>query len=263
MKRFTDQMNREVILTEYPPRKIISLVPSITELLFQLGLEKQIAGVTKFCVHPKNACKNKIKIGGTKNIHIEKIKQMKPGLIIANKEENVKNQIECLEKLFPVWMSDVNDFNEAINMILQIGEITGTTKNAREIIQAIQTNFSKIIIPVRKIKVTYLIWQNPFMAVGGDTFIHSMLSKAGFENVFENENRYPEITLQNIMDKQTEILILSSEPYPFKEKHQKEFENLLPGINIILADGEMFSWYGSRMMSAAQYFREMQLQLNN
>lgn len=263
MKRFTDQMNREVILTEYPPRKIISLVPSITELLFQLGLEKQIAGVTKFCVHPKNACKSKIKIGGTKNIHIEKIKKINPCLVIANKEENVKNQIEGLEKLFPVWMSDVNNFNEAINMILQIGEITGTNKNANEIIQAIQSNFSKIIIPVRKIKVTYLIWQNPFMTVGGDTFIHSMLSKAGFENVFQSEKRYPEITMQNMIDKQTEILILSSEPYPFKEKHQKEFENLLPGIKIFLADGEMFSWYGSRMINAAQYLREMQLQLIN
>lgn len=263
MKRFTDQMNREVKLTEFPPKKIISLVPSITELLFQLELEKQVAGITKFCVHPKNAVKTKHIIGGTKNFHIDKIKQINPDLIIGNKEENVKNQIEELEKLFPVWMSDVNDFNEALQMILQIGEITGTNKKAHEIIENIQNNFSKIIMPERKMKTSYLIWQNPFMTIGADTFINSMLSKAGFENVFENEKRYPEITLQNIIDKQTEILILSSEPYPFKEKNKKELENYLPGIKIILADGEMFSWYGSRMMNAAQYFIEMKQQLKD
>ncbi len=255
---FKDQMQRELTLHIFPPRKIISLVPSITELLFDLGLDDQIAGITKFCIHPKEKCKSKIIIGGTKNIHHEKIKEIKPDLIIANKEENEKDQIELLEKLFPVWLSDVDDFPGAIDMIVKIGEITGKEKTAQNIVRKIHTNFSKIVMPVRKYKVAYLIWQKPFMTVGGDTFIHSMLQKAGFENVFKSENRYPEISLENIVDRQTEFLFLSTEPYPFKEKHTTEFERLLPGIKVILVDGEMFSWYGSRMMISADYFMELQ-----
>ncbi|MEO8116402.1 MAG: helical backbone metal receptor [Bacteroidota bacterium] len=258
LKCFTDQMQRVVRLPVFPPRKIISLVPSITELLFDLGLDDQIAGVTKFCIHPKEKCKSKIIIGGTKNIHQERINEINPDLIIANKEENEKSQIKLLEKSFPVWMSDVDDFSEAIDMISKIGEITGKENPAQDIVRKIHTNFSKIVVPARKYKVAYLIWQKPYMTVGGDTFIHSMLQKAGFENVFKNEKRYPEISLENIVDRQTEILFLSTEPYPFKEKHTKEFERLLPGIKIILVDGEMFSWYGSRMMISTEYFMELQ-----
>lgn len=260
LKCFTDQMQRDVVLPVFPPQKIISLVPSITELLFDLGLEDQIAGVTKFCIHPKEKCKSKIIIGGTKNIHQERINEINPDLIIANKEENEKSQIELLEKSFPVWMSDVDNFSEAIDMILKIGEITGKEKSAQEIVRDVHADFSKIILPARKYKVAYLIWQKPYMSVGGDTFIHSMLQNAGLENVFENEKRYPEISLENIVDHQTEILFLSSEPYPFKEKHKAAFEKLLPGIKIMLVDGEMFSWYGSRMMLSAKYF--IQLQMN-
>ncbi|MFZ1799981.1 MAG: helical backbone metal receptor [Chitinophagaceae bacterium] len=258
MKYFKDQMNREVKLPRFPPQKIISLVPSITELLFDLGLEDQVAGVTKFCVHPKDLSKKKVIVGGTKNIHIEKIKQIDPDLIIANKEENEKEQIEILEKLYPVWMSDVNDFPGAMDMILKIGDITGSMQTAIEISQTIHSNFSKIRTTERKHKVAYLIWQKPYMSVGGDTFIHSMLQRAGFDNVFENEKRYPEISLENIVARKTDILFLSSEPYPFQEKHLAEFEQLLPGIKIMLVDGEMFSWYGSRMMISAKYFMELQ-----
>ncbi len=260
MKTCTDQMNRTVTLPVFPPQKTISLVPSITELLFDLGLENQIAGVTKFCVHPKDKCKSKTIIGGTKNIHPEKIQQINPDLIIANKEENEKGQIELLEKLYPVWLSDVDDFSGAIDMIFKVGEITGTEKVAQKFINKIHSNFLQITPPEKKYKVTYLIWQEPYMTVGDDTFIHSMLQKAGLQNVFKNEKRYPEISLENIIERQTEILFLSSEPYPFKEKHKEAFEKLLPGIKIILVDGEMFSWYGSRMIVSAKYF--MQLQKN-
>lgn len=258
MKIFNDQMNREVVLPQYPPQKIISLVPSITELLFDLGLGDRVSGVTKFCVHPKEECKKKIIVGGTKNIHFEKIKQIGPDLVIANKEENEKSHIEILEKLYPVWMSDVNDFTGANDMILKIGDITGSLQSAINISHTIHSNFSKIRATERKYKVAYLIWQKPYMSVGGDTFIHSMLQQAGFDNVFENEKRYPEISLENIVAGKTDILLLASEPYPFNEKHKAEFEKHLPGIKIMLVDGEMFSWYGSRMMISAKYFMDLQ-----
>lgn len=262
MKKFTDQLNREISFPTFPPQRIISLVPSITELLFDLGLEKSIVGVTKFCVHPEIARKEKIIIGGTKNVHIEKLKSLLPDLIIANKEENEKAQIAELEKKFPVWLSDVEDFASALKMIEQLGDITGAEKRAATMMHEIQAAFSSLESPTKKLKVTYLIWQNPLMTIGGDTFIQVMLEKVGFENVFRSEKRYPETTFEEILEKGTEVLILSSEPYPFGEKHVPTFQAALPGVKILLADGEMFSWYGSRMAKAANYFKKLQEQFS-
>lgn len=262
MQPFTDQLNRKISLPEFPPKKIVSLVPSITELLYDLGLEKEISGITKFCVHPGHAKKDKPIIGGTKNFHIEKIETLAPDLIIANKEENLKSQVDALQTKFPVWISDVESFVSAMQLIQGVGAVTGKDKEAAKLIQAIETAFSTIPVSGKKYRVTYLIWQNPLMTIGGDTFIQVMLEKAGLENVFKEKARYPEISVEDIRDSGTEILLLSSEPYPFGEKHVPYFQEALPGIKILLADGEMFSWYGSRMVAAAAYFKDLQKRIS-
>ena len=238
------------------PQKIISLVPSQTELLHYLGLENEVIGITKFCVHPEKWFRAKTRIGGTKTVNIGLIKKLQPDLIIANKEENIKEQVEILAKDFAVWVTNVNNLEEAFNMISDIGELTNTVNKAQQLIVNIKEEFSKLPIAINPIRACYLIWQKPYMTVGNDTFIHNMMQLCGLQNIFKDKIRYPEITLEEIKNGKCQLLILSSEPYPFKNKHILEIQQHLPETKIVLANGEMFSWYGSRVSLAAKYFNE-------
>ncbi len=242
---------------DYIPKRIISLVPSQTELLHDLGLEAETIGITKFCIHPGEWFRSKIRIGGTKALHIEKITALDPDLIIANKEENVKEQVEALAEKFPVFVTDVNDLPTALQMIDDIGSLTGKTTPALSLIEKIKTGFSNLPKPVIRPKTAYMIWKDPWMTIGGDTFIHNMLEAAGFENIFGNKTRYPEINIIELSTMNCELVLLSSEPYPFKQKHIDEIQALLPGTKILLVDGEMFSWYGSRLLHAPGYFNRL------
>ncbi|MEO6611439.1 MAG: helical backbone metal receptor [Chitinophagaceae bacterium] len=256
MPVFIDQTGRSVNVPTLPQR-IISLVPSQTELLYDLGLENEVIGITKFCVHPGEWFRSKTRVGGTKQLKMDSIRQLQPDLIIANKEENVKEQIEELEKHFPVWVSDVNDLPGAYEMIQQIGSITRKEKSALEINSLIRENFDQLQTINNKPQTIFLIWKDPYMTVGGDTFIHSMLEAAGFSNVYGDKKRYPEISVEELQSRSPDFLFLSSEPFPFKEKHAKELQDLLPGTSVILVDGELFSWYGSRLLQAPAYFSRL------
>ena len=238
-----------------PPKKIISLVPSQTELLHYLGLEKEVIGITKFCVHPEEWFKNKTRIGGTKNINIDVIKKLRPDLIIANKEENEKEQIEMLAEDHTVYVTDITTLNDALLMIKNVGQLTCKKNEASTLITLIKANFSQLQTTNYKLKTCYLIWQKPYMTVGGDTFINDMMNRCGLQNIFEDKKRYPEITLKDLQVANCQLVLLSSEPYPFKQKHLKEIQQQIPGTKIILADGEMFSWYGSRLRLAPEYFK--------
>lgn len=253
---FKDQLNRTIHLSAIPKR-IVSLVPSQTELLFDLELNEEIIGITKFCVHPEREVRNKTRIGGTKNVNIKKVASLLPDLIIANKEENNKSQIEELEKIAPVWISDINSFDDALTMIEQIGLITDKRKKAKEITEAIISSFSQLKTKKAQVKTCYLIWKDPYMTIGGDTFINNMLGRCGLKNVFEDKERYPEITLQQLSLVSCQLILLASEPYPFAQKHITQLKTYLPDAQILLVDGEMFSWYGSRMLYAAKYFQQM------
>jgi ABC-type Fe3+-hydroxamate transport system substrate-binding protein len=270
MPVFIDQTGRELSIPGIPQR-IVSIVPSQTELLFDLGLDKEVCGITKFCVHPGEWFRTKTRVGGTKQLKMDIIHSLQPDLIIANKEENVKEQVEELEKHFPVWISDINDLLSSYQMIENIGEITGRQQPATTLIHQIKENFkqsgSQHPTSNPKPRTAYFIWQNPYMTVGGDTFIHAMLEAAGFDNIFAQQTRYPEITVNDLLmdpehgSKGCQLLLLSSEPYPFKEKHINELQALLPSTRILLVDGEMFSWYGSRLQWAPAYFSELRAQL--
>lgn len=241
------------------PNRIVSLVPSQTELLHYLNLEQEVAGITKFCIHPKEWFRSKTRVGGTKTINMSTVKKLQPNLIIANKEENVKEQIEELAKYFDVLVTDVNNIEDALQMIITIGQLTGKTNEATTLVQDIKTAFSKIPKYEPFIKTAYLIWNKPYMSAGGDTFIIDMLYHAGFQNIFAAEKRYPVITMEQLKNKNCELILLSTEPYPFKQKHIEELQQQLPGIKIMLADGEMFSWYGSRMLLAAGYLQGLRV----
>jgi ABC-type Fe3+-hydroxamate transport system substrate-binding protein len=271
MPVYTDQMGRTVELPA-SPRSIVSLVPSITELLYTLQLDEQVTGITKFCIHPQSWFRQKTRVGGTKTIKIPAIQQLQPDLIIANKEENVKAQIDELAQQYPVWISDVNNLTDALEMIEQIGMITDTQPGATRLISQINAAFSKLqissnpVIPVGtgpgrravtnyKPQTGYLIWRNPYMTVGSDTFIHDMLARCGLKNGFGHSTRYPAIDTWQLS--QCDLLLLSSEPFPFQQKHIDELQPQLPNTKIMLVDGEMFSWYGSRLLHAPAYFASL------
>ncbi len=235
--------------------KIISLVPSITETLFDFGLNPdQTVGRTKFCIHPEEKIKSVEMIGGTKNLNIEKIKALKPDLIIGNKEENTKEQVEILMKEFKVWITDIQNLEDNRNFISELGYILQQQTVAEKINYETEEIFSEFEIENRR-KAAYLIWKNPYMTVGSDTFIHDIMQKLGFENIFRNQLRYPAITsdeLQNV-----DYILLSSEPFPFREKHAEELKKILPETKIILVDGEAFSWFGSRPSKSGAYYRSL------
>lgn len=265
MPTYIDQLHRSVNI-DFLPKKIVSLVPSQTELLYDLGLSDEVVGITKFCIHPSQWFRNKIRIGGTKNVDIQKVIALKPDLIIANKEENTKSDIDQLEKIAPVWISDIVNLNDSFQMIKSIGSIVNKEVQAKEIIEKISLEFNLLnqvtsVKSTKIITVCYLIWQNPFITIGADTFINDMLQLCGLQNIFANKNRYPEISIQEIITKKSDLIMLSSEPFPFTEKHLQEIQMQIPNIKVILADGEMFSWYGSRLLQAPNYFKHLLEQL--
>lgn len=260
MRPFTDMLGRQVEVA-WPPERIVSLVPSQTELLADLGLEEEVVGITKFCVHPNRWFRSKQRVGGTKQLHLDRIRALQPDLIIGNKEENLKEQITALADEFPVWISDVNDLGSALKMITAIGELVGRPQQGRELSQAIRQAFASLRKTKPPIRAAYFIWRRPWMVAGGDTFISDMMQRAGFENVFGNLQRYPEVGAAELKAAQPQLLLLSSEPYPFKQEHAEELLAGLENCRALLVDGEMFSWYGSRMLKAADYLANLQSQL--
>lgn len=243
----------------YVPGKIISLVPSITELLYYFGLENETVGITKFCTRPTQWYETKTRVGGTKSLNLEMISLLNPDLIIANKEENNKGEINTLAEKFPVWLTDINDLPGALEMIRHIGILTRKENTALILTEYLDNLYSQLLksSAVSRARVIYLIWKDPYMTIGSDTFINSMLNTGGYINIYSSLRRYPVITLEEIKCSDAEIIMLSSEPYPFKEKHLEEFKNAIPGKKVLLVDGEMFSWYGSRLLFAPNYFKNL------
>jgi len=250
---YKDQLNRTIFISRLPQR-IVSLVPSQTELLVDLGLEDRIVGVTKFCVHPKGL-KNRLTIvGGTKNYRMEVIEKLQPDLIIGNKEENERVGIEELMINYPVWMSNICSVEDSFGMITDLGDLLGASVQAEKVVRRLKFNFSRSL--PRKGSAIYLIWNDPIMVAGRGTFINEMLEFAGFSNMVRSA-RYPGLSPEELIGYNPDYLLLSSEPYPFGESHRSFFQSLLPHSKIGLVDGEMFSWYGSRLLHARDYFETL------
>ena len=253
----TDQLGRRVAVP-FPPQRIVSLVPSQTELLFDLGLGAKVVGVTKFCIHPAGARTQATIIGGTKNFDFDKIAALKPDLIIGNKEENYQTGIEQLAASYPVWLSDISNLPEALDMIRRVGFIAGAKEKAAALANAIDASFAALAAPESApVSVAYFIWRKPYMVAATGTFIDDMLRRSGFANAFAEQVRYPEITAEQLAAAAPQRIFLSSEPYPFAAKHVAEFQQLCPGAKIEIVDGELFSWYGSRLQQSAAYFSQL------
>ena len=256
---FVDSTGRKIFLAN-TPKRIVSLVPSTTELLIDLGLENYLVGVTKFCTFPPHIRKDKKVVGGTKNINLATIKGIQPDIILCNKEENTKEIVEELSREYAVHVSEVNNLSDALDIISEYGKLFDIRERANTLIREIkniQTTYNTIIDSKKSIKAAYFIWRKPWMVAGANTFIHHMLKIAGFENTFDYLQRYPEIKLTQIAE-DTEFFLLSSEPFPFRKKHLEELQSIFPKKKIILVDGTYFSWHGSRIRKAFSYFLELQ-----
>lgn len=254
MRNVKDALGREVTYS-FPPERMIAFDPAITETLYHFGLDERIVGRTRFCKHPKEKVKNAVNIGGTKDMKIERIHELKPDLIIMEKEENTKEMVETLERFYPVYVCEIQTVDDGIHLIEELGDLTGCVPEASQLKTKVETAFNTLpeIEPVR---VAYMIWKRPYMAVGRDTYINNTLEKLGFVNPFANlEERYPAVNEEDLQDAELDYIFLSSEPYPFRDKNHAEFLSFLPDVTPVNIDGEMF-WYGVKMLEAATYFRD-------
>ncbi len=260
-KRVVDQLGHEIICDK-TFRRIVSTVPSQTETILHFIEPDRLIGRTKFCIHPKDKKDLVEKIGGTKNLQVDKIIDLQPDLIIANKEENTQEQIATLQNHAPCYVSDIKNMKDVFNMVNDLGILLNCEDQAEALISTIQKLKTTKPNGAKPKSVLYLIWKDPYMSVGGDTFIHSMLREAGFKNIHEFKTRYPICSLESFTDDPPDFVFLSSEPYPFKEKHIKAVQNELPHSKVLLVDGELFSWYGSRLLKSYPYFKQLRKELS-
>jgi ABC-type Fe3+-hydroxamate transport system substrate-binding protein len=245
---------------EITPSRIISLVPSQTELLYDLGLEESIVGITKFCVHPTHFKGIKTIVGGTKSVKTEKIKALQPDIIICNKEENTLEIVQELSQICPVWVTDIVSIDDNLQMIYDFGQLFNKRTEAQKWIGKINfayQDFKQFINEKPVKKAAYFIWANPFMVAGNQTFINELLQLNHFENIYKSkEERYPEIELKKIrLEGDPDYVFLSSEPFPFTDEHAFEIGRFTHHAKTVFVDGEMFSWYGSRLLKAFDYFK--------
>jgi len=240
-------------------------VPSQTELLYDLGLEESIVGITKFCVHPFHFKSTKKIIGGTKKVHYEKIRLLKPDIIIANKEENTQEIVAGLSDICPVWVTDIITLDDNIKMIEDFGVLFNKRTEAQKWIDKINfghRDFINFMKDKELQKAAYFIWANPYMVAGGNTFINELLKLNKFENIYDNnpiyKERYPEIIIQKMrIQGDPDLVLLSSEPFPFNDEHAFELGRYTHHAKTIFVDGEMFSWYGSHLVKSFGYFKKL------
>jgi ABC-type Fe3+-hydroxamate transport system substrate-binding protein len=266
MKIIKDQLGREIIL-KTQPKRIISLVPSQTELLCDLNLENELVGITKFCVHPYHLKATKTIVGGTKKVDYHKIRALQPDFILCNKEENTYDFLPELEKIAPTYFSDISTIQDSIDFTLSLGTILNRRTESLNLVEKINyklSDFKEFIQTKPTRKVAYFIWAKPWMVAGNETYINQMLQLNKFENIYQNMSRYPKVEINKIRhDGDPEIIILSSEPFPFKDEHAMEIASYTNRSITIFADGEMFSWYGSRLLLAFDYFKALHKKLDS
>ncbi len=252
------------------PVRIVSLVPSITELLFDLGYsERDIVGRTKFCVHPRSRIDRIPVVGGTKTVHIEKLRSLSPDLVIANIDENQKELIEELESgstAIPVFVTHPRTIADSVRMIAELGALLHAETASEELIFRLRAVI-ETLSGTREGRALYLIWRRPYMTIAPDTYIHDLLSHIGYRNVIDEQwllrrthtsagaGRYPSLSIREIAELNPDVVLFSSEPFPFAQRHIDEFLKTLGKCisklpQCRLVDGEVYSWYGSRLVNS-------------
>ena len=260
-KTVRDDLQRDVTF-RFPPRRIVCLCPSLTETLFALGLDRQVIGRTSYCIHPAQRVQSVTVVGGTRDVDSDRVRALRPDLIIAAKEENPQQVVQLLADALPVFVCNVADYDSALRAITSLGNLTDRVQQAAAVVRRIRTAFAQLR-PNATHRVAYLIWREPYMAAGRGTYIDALLEKCGLKNVCKGlSGRYPEITIELLRQLRPTWILLSSEPFPFNESHFGELASQIPAARVVRVDGEMFSWYGSHMLAAAEYLRKLTRRLD-
>ncbi|MDF1504680.1 helical backbone metal receptor [Roseisolibacter sp. H3M3-2] len=245
--------------------RIVSLCPSLTELVYDLGRGDALVGRTKFCRHPADRVAAVEKVGGTKNPKIERIVALRPDLVLLNEEENRREDAEALAAAgVPLHVSFPRDADGTAAMVRDIAAALDAPAAGARIAADIEAESARVreVAAVRAASAApaprwaYLIWRRPWMAVNGDTFVHALLAQAGGVNVLADlPTRYPEVTAAQLAAASPDLVLLSSEPFPFEERHADELaaETGLPRDRFRLVDGELLSWHGSRTVAGVAY----------
>jgi ABC-type Fe3+-hydroxamate transport system substrate-binding protein len=242
-----------------PPRRIVSLVPSTTELLCHLGLAEVLVGITAYCVEPRDVVRTKRRIGGEKTPDLDAIRALAPDLVIANLEENVRDHVAALRASgIPVWVTYPRTVADTIRFIRETGVVTGAEARAGALadeIEALHRATRAALAGRPPVRVFYPIWREPYMTIGRDTYVHDVLGAVGAANVFGDRDRYPTVTLAEMAARAPEVIVLPDEPFRFRRAHVADFEAFpdVPAVKhgrIHLMDGKIFSWHGPRLAGA-------------
>lgn len=235
------------------PLRIVSLVPSLTETLVEIGLEDRIVGLTKFCIHPDHLRRERTRVGGTKGVRVDVILDLRPDIVIANLEENDAQDIMALEIAgVPCWVCDVRTVERAFRLLSDMGELLGVSEKGSELEQMARESWREgrqLCNPGQNQLAAYAVWRDPWMWAGHDAYIQSVLEWWGWRT-WPDLPRYPTIEMSQVVEAGVEMVLLPSEPFPFKEVHREECK----GVPSKLVDGEVFSWYGSRMLKVPKHF---------
>ena len=250
-----DALGRSLTIRQRPER-IVSLVPSLTEALFAFGLEREIVGVTRFCVEPRQGVAGKTKVGGTKALDIAKIRALKPDLVVASAEENSPADVaQLIDDGCPVFVTLATGVESAIDLLRQLATITGTTAAARPIIQEAKEALASMVAAsadLERVRVFCPIWRNPYMTCGRSTYVGDVIAVCGGRNVFDGRReRYPRLELVEMVALDPQVILLPSEPYRFTKRHKADFEafaevTAVRNGHVFLIDGKMLTWYGPR-----------------
>ena len=243
-----------------PPRRIVSLVPSITELLFALGRGDAVIGCTIFCTEPRDGLRGVARIGGEKDPDLDAMRALRPDLVIANVEENKREHVEALRAWgIAVYVTYPRTVVEGIALVRDLGQVIGAGLRGAELADALAGALAAQRARRRgrpAVRVFCPIWRRPWMSIGGDTYIHDMLAECGADNIFgDRSERYPEVTLAEVAAARPGAVLLPDEPYRFRRAHAADFEGH-PGIptmasgRVHLVDGKLLSWYGTRIADA-------------
>ncbi len=244
--------------------RVVSLCPSTTELIFQLGGEDRLIGVTNWCIHPAEGVKRIEKVGGTKDPDVQRIIELAPDLVFFNEEENRKEDAEVLDAAgIPLHVSFPKTVVESIELIRSIGNAIGRVESAESLAQQAESALALVggqCAGLEPVRYAYLIWRKPWMAAGADTYLTDLLGLAGGLNVMAaGGERYPALALAQLVEADPQVILLCSEPFPFKDEHIQELRGH-PGLSnriFILADGEALTWHGSRTLEGIPYAQEI------
>ncbi len=243
--------------------RIVSVVPSITELLFDLGLDNEVVGRTGFCFHPRSKVKKVAKLGGTKDFDLEKLRALSPTHLIVNVDENPRERVEAAASFVPhVIVTHPMGPLDNIDLYRLLGAIFRRQREAEELQRRFEIAYREAIAATRDLpreKVLYVIWKEPWMTISRDTYIARTLAAVGWDQIETGSDaRYPEIRIESVFDTVDRVL-LSTEPYAFRPRDAAEVEAMAGGARapaITLVDAEMTSWYGSRAIAGMRYLAD-------